>query len=509
MALRVLPITVALAALAACGIDPICVEGEDGCSLPACDDTAPNGDESDVDCGGSCAPCGEAMACGGDGDCAAGSCVEGRCCSGLCALWGRSFGSLVDDAAIGAFVRADRSVVVVGAFSGAVDFGGGPLVASGGRDVFVLGLAADGSHLWSERYGGEGDEGDVLVLEGPGDHATLVVQSSSSAVDFGGGAIAATQPTSFLLELDARGKHVRSKAIAPDAQLGTRGMAWAPGGDLVLTGSLYSADLGGGTLSSHGALDVFVARFDAGWQHVWSKHFGDAWHDTGQRVAVDGRGDILVTASYSRQWSFGGAVLPWTGGIESVAIAKLDGEGHHLWSRGFGGGSTGQWPYAVVADGSGEVIVGGVFSGDADFGSGVLSAGIVRSGFVAAFGSDGTPRWSRALGEHTVSVEGLALDGAGGVLVAGVYRGNVDFGGVRLERGLDDVFVAQLDAAGATAAARGFGGAARAAGVGIAAGAEGAVLFGGYREGLTLPAEALASGGGADAFALFLAPSSL
>lgn len=54
------------------------------CKAPACDDQARNGNESDVDCGGSCADCQTGQMCGVDddcvGNCGGGTCVEFRSC---------------------------------------------------------------------------------------------------------------------------------------------------------------------------------------------------------------------------------------------------------------------------------------------------------------------------------------------------------------------------------------------------------------------------------------------
>ena len=48
---------------------------------PSCTDQLKNGNESDVDCGGSCAPCPDGRACAGPADCAAKSCTAGMCCT--------------------------------------------------------------------------------------------------------------------------------------------------------------------------------------------------------------------------------------------------------------------------------------------------------------------------------------------------------------------------------------------------------------------------------------------
>jgi hypothetical protein len=54
--------------------------GFDGCCVPHCGDGGRNGDEGDVDCGGSCATkCQAGQTCGLNFDCASGSCVNGVC----------------------------------------------------------------------------------------------------------------------------------------------------------------------------------------------------------------------------------------------------------------------------------------------------------------------------------------------------------------------------------------------------------------------------------------------
>ncbi len=49
------------------------------CRPPSCDDGIVSGDESDVDCGGSCGPCGQEASCTAPADCATGACIEERC----------------------------------------------------------------------------------------------------------------------------------------------------------------------------------------------------------------------------------------------------------------------------------------------------------------------------------------------------------------------------------------------------------------------------------------------
>ena len=59
-----------------------CAQGV--CRPNSCGDGAKSGTESDVDCGGPCAPCNTGRTCGANGDCLSGSCRDGRCESPVC-----------------------------------------------------------------------------------------------------------------------------------------------------------------------------------------------------------------------------------------------------------------------------------------------------------------------------------------------------------------------------------------------------------------------------------------
>ena len=53
------------------------------CKAPACDDGILSGNESDVDCGGSCTPCAEGLACTAGPDCGSKVCKSNKCVLGL------------------------------------------------------------------------------------------------------------------------------------------------------------------------------------------------------------------------------------------------------------------------------------------------------------------------------------------------------------------------------------------------------------------------------------------
>ena len=59
----------------------VCDSDTNTCAAPACDDEVKNGNETDVDCGGSCDPCDDGKACETGTDCASGVCEDDVCVS--------------------------------------------------------------------------------------------------------------------------------------------------------------------------------------------------------------------------------------------------------------------------------------------------------------------------------------------------------------------------------------------------------------------------------------------
>lgn len=58
-------------------------DGEGAC-VAHCDNGVRDFSETDVDCGGSCAPCALGLGCVVEGDCATGFCIDGVCCDTAC-----------------------------------------------------------------------------------------------------------------------------------------------------------------------------------------------------------------------------------------------------------------------------------------------------------------------------------------------------------------------------------------------------------------------------------------
>ncbi|MDQ3662841.1 MAG: SBBP repeat-containing protein [Actinomycetota bacterium] len=131
------------------------------------------------------------------------------------------------------------------------------------------------------------------------------------------------------------------------------------------------------------------------------------------------------------------------------------------------GGHHGDSASRSVLDISGNLYVTGVFDGTEDFkpGSGTTTLTVAPSvspaGFVVKLDSAGKLLWAKRVGSSNASTS-VAVDGEGSVVLAGTFRGTVDFDPgpevVNLTTTGVDTFVVKLDSAGAFVWARKLGG---------------------------------------------------
>ena len=101
-------------------------------------------------------------------------------------LWSLGWGGPGSQEAEDVHVDSLGRVIVTGQVQGDVDFGGGLLAGNGQTDAFLVKLTAGGEHLWSYLFGGPGTEIGNGVTTNAADEIYFVGQHSSET-DFGGG----------------------------------------------------------------------------------------------------------------------------------------------------------------------------------------------------------------------------------------------------------------------------------------------------------------------------------
>jgi hypothetical protein len=396
-------------------------------------------------------------------------------------LWSQRFGGTDYDIGYAVATDASGNVFVTGYFGGTAVFGGDSLVSAGGRDIFLTKYDATGAYQWSERFGGTGDDvarsvatdafGNVFVAGFFGDTA-----------DFGGGPLtSAGGQDIFIAKYDAAGAHQWSERFGSIGNDIAYSIATDASGNVFVTGYFGgTVDFGGGNLMSAGALDIYLAKYNAAGAHQWSKRFGSTFSDSGQSVATDASGNVYVTGGFSDTVDFGGGNLV-SAGARDIFLASYNAAGFHRWSRRFGG-SDGDGGVSVATDASGNVFATGYFFGSADFGGGNLYSAGNEDIFLAKYDATGAYQWSRRFGGFFQdSGTSVAADASGNVFMTGYFQDTVYFGGSNLaSAGGDDIVLASYDAGGAHRWSQRFGSNSDDIGYSVATDVSGNVLATGY-----------------------------
>jgi len=110
------------------------------------------------------------------------------------------------------------------------------------------------------------------------------------------------------------------------------------------------------------------------------------------------------------------------------------------------GGVDRQLIAAVAVDGNGGVTIAGSLRGSADFGGITLTSAGDYDAFIAKYDSSCNLQWAQRFGDDSYqSFTGVMTDGSGSVIAVGGNGGTVDFGGGPIA---SKVFAVKLDAAG-------------------------------------------------------------
>ncbi|MFN9809403.1 MAG: alpha/beta fold hydrolase [Deltaproteobacteria bacterium] len=262
---------------------------------------------------------------------------------------------------------------------------------------------------------------------------------------------------------DGRSETTRGLDVGPDGRVVITGDVY---GDVVLDAARTAPALQGRVLDHAGEADALVAWLDRDGTLDGAVLLGGAGDEIPVDVAHAGAGEALVLGALTGEARLGAHTL--VGGRSSRSgdavpgtwLASVRDDGEVRWAVCvICGDDVIALPseVAIAEDGSIAVMGSYLARGDVSVGADVLPAtGIDATapfaGFVARLGSDGSPRWARAITAESVQVRGSARAADGDVLVTGeVLRGEARFatagGEVRIARG---GFAARLSGDGAT-----------------------------------------------------------
>ncbi len=449
-------------------------------------------------------------------------------------LWSKRFGGSADDYGYRVDTDSEGNCYFGGVFtSPEINLGGGPLLSGGGADLYLAKMNPDGNHVWSRRYGAEGQD-ELYALAVGSDHTVYIAgRFSSQKLELGGAPLVNTGgfdayagaffqcPTPACIPScvdqqcgnDGCGGNCGDCGGAQDACIAgaciealsciwshsfnsnngsesVDDISHADNGNIWLVGEFQGTEfsVGGDTFEKHanvGQNDVFIAAFSHDGEHVMSENFGSTGGTHTTALAMAKGSSPLVVGSYSKGGlDFGGGPLPY-GSISDSFLASFTPSGQFGWTTVTEGGDVVVIQAIDVAN-SDDIIVAGKFGGD-DLTIGQITVASKMSGsdmFISRLDDTGSPVWLKTIGGNG-NVGGVAVDANESVFVSGSFYGPwLDFDGEQVaSKSGHDLFLAKMTADGAHSWTLSSAGAANWTLAPLAIDGDDSVLFGGTSKG--------------------------
>jgi hypothetical protein len=342
-----------------------------------------------------------------------------------------------DDRGQAIAVDAQGNAYVAGA-TGSSNF---PLVAplqttlGGSRTAFVSKLNAAGTALvFSSYYGGNGaDSANAIALDAAG---AVYVAGGTTSTDFrllhAAQAAIGGKQDAFVFKLTGAGDTILySTYLGGSADDSAAGLAVDAAGRAYITGVTSSVNfpvVNPYQSSLLGTQSAFVSKLGAaGDTVIYSTYLGGSQASAGRpeagaAIALDVTGAAYVVGvTSSADFPVANAQQPVFGGDTDAFVARLNAGGNHLTFSTYLGGLGRDFATGVAVNGTNVYVAGYTTSTDFPVVGAIqpLSGGGYDA-FVAKLDWGGTSTWATYLGGTlTDAANALALDGAGGVYVAG------------------------------------------------------------------------------------------
>jgi hypothetical protein len=321
-------------------------------------------------------------------------------------VWSERYGGQLNEGGYGCVVTTDQACVLVGStFS----------YGSGDFDVYLVKVDSLGDTLWTQTFGGPSAEYGYDI-QSTSDNGFIITGSTRS---FGAGG-----RDLYLIRTDEFGNQLWMKAYGgPLSEEGFSVRETSDGGFIVC-----------GTENSFGggSADLYLLRLGQNGDSLWSRSYGGALGESGAAVRQTGDGGFIAVGSTG---SYGE-------GYSNVFVVRTDSSGDSLWIAVHGGAKA-DFGYSIEETlDNGYVIVGTTASSGAGFSDACLTK---------IYG-DGTLQWEETYGgtmdEQAYSVT-PTLDG--GYVLAGTTQ---SYGSGKL-----DIYLVKTDPSGFPVWTNAYGGA--------------------------------------------------
>ncbi len=290
-------------------------------------------------------------------------------------LWAKNFGGSGDDKGKAIVVDKNGNSYITGYFSSTGQFGSVNLVSSNSsNDIFIVKVNSEGTVLWATKAGGtREDRGRGIVLDGTGNLFITGTITQSATFNTTNVSVAGVNSL-FVAKYDTNGvfQWVRASGGCCDT---TRGNAISVdnSGNVYIAGYfMANTTIGGNSLTSFGAADIFVTKYDSNGNNLWVRQAGGPYEDMAYSCAYDKIKDQLYVTGQIDDHGYFGSIYVGAAGNRDVFVASYDPNGNEIFARP-GGGNQRDAGQSITYDTLGNIYCAGFFTDTASFGPSTLT----------------------------------------------------------------------------------------------------------------------------------------
>jgi hypothetical protein len=192
--------------------------------------------------------------------------------------------------------------------------------------------------------------------------------------------------------------------------------------------------------------DIYLLALDDTGATMWAHHFsGTIGDDDAVTIAVDAAGDVVVGGKFYGDVDFGDGDVPSPEDGGGAFVAKYDGDdGTLLWVQTLTGGAP--MVSGLAIDQNQDVVITGRFDEASTIGTMDLTGGDVAALTAKLEGDTGDVAWAWGSTGYVASGSAIAVDGNDRIVIAGTSYGSFDLGcGSTGSGSTMDIFIAALD----------------------------------------------------------------
>jgi hypothetical protein len=197
--------------------------------------------------------------------------------------------------------------------------------------LLIMKLDIDGNELWSNTYGGNGDDFGYSVIE-ENDGSLLVTGMTKSSGDLNGDA--------WLLKIDSSGNEYWRKTYGGTSKDLTRHFIGTSDGYILI---------GNTTSYGSGNDDIFVIKVDLDGNQEWSNTYGGVGTDIGRKI-INYNNEGYALIGYTDSFGTGNSFNSW--------LIKIDLSGNLIWDKTYGGDGNDRSLSGLKTTDDGFIIVG-------------------------------------------------------------------------------------------------------------------------------------------------------